>query len=152
MKYFIILFVLKMLNNHKKYYGLNNLHHLDKFYGNYNLNNYTFENRYKLTGVDERYITKYTFISYLNNETNKTYLEYNKTDKEDYELFILTNNQKKRYLLNTLNTLNTLYNKNINNLEKIKLFQESKMLNNIKKYNISEGGLFNDYNFDFDSD
>ena len=146
MKYFIILFVLKMLNNHKKYYGLSNLHHLDKFYGNYNLNNYTFENKYKLSGVDERHITKYTFISHINNETNKTYLEYNKTDKDEYDLFILTNNQKKRNLLDTLN------NKNINNLEKIKLLQENKMLNNIQKYNISEGGLFNDYNFYFDSD
>ena len=54
-KIFLFLFILKMVfqYNNKENYHLNNLNDLDRFYGFYNLNNYTSRSKFNV-GNDER--------------------------------------------------------------------------------------------------
>lgn len=138
-KLFLFLFVLKIFFNNKysnninKYLinknNLNNLNDLDKFYGSYNLNNYTYRSKYNV-GNDERFLND----SILNIQN-----EY------DNELFQLINYDMKKNLLDKLTS------NEISNLQKYELIKINNMFFSIKKINISEGGLFNDYNFlDFD--
>ena len=135
-KIFLFLFILKMVfqYNKKENYHLNNLNDLDRFYGFYNLNNYTSRSKFNV-GNDERLINDET-INSINSVNN----EY------DYELFkIIKYNRKKKLL-------DRLINNELSNLQKYELIMDNDILSmkNKKKINISEGGLFDNYNFDFD--
>ena len=135
-KIFLFLFILKMVfqYNKKENYHLNNLNDLDRFYGFYNLNNYTSRSKFNI-GNDERLINDET-INSINSVNN----EY------DYELFkIIKYNRKKKLL-------DRLIGNELSNLQKYELIMDNDILSmiNKKKINISEGGLFDNYNFDFD--
>ena len=135
-KIFLFLFILKMVfqYNKKENYHLNNLNDLDRFYGFYNLNNYTSRSKFNV-GNDERFLNN-TTINSNNTITN----EYN------YELFkIIKYNIKKKLL-------DRLIGNELSNLQKYELIMDNDILSmiNKKKINISEGGLFDNYNFDFD--
>ena len=72
--------------NKKENYHLNNLNDLDRFYGFYNLNNYTSRSKFNV-GNDERLLNDET-INSINSVNN----EY------DYELLkIIKYNRKKNY-------------------------------------------------------
>ena len=135
-KIFLFLFILKMVfqYNKKENYHLNNLNDLDRFYGFYNLNNYTSRSKFNV-GNDERLLNDET-INSINSVNN----EY------DYELFkIIKYNRKKKLL-------DRLIGNELSNLQKYELIMDNDILSmkNKKKINISEGGLFDNYNFDFD--
>ena len=135
-KIFLFLFILKMVfqYNKKENYHLNNLNDLDRFYGFYNLNNYTSRSKFNV-GNDERL---------LNNETINSINSVN--NEYDYELFkIIKYNRKKKLL-------DRLIGNELSNLQKYELIMDNDILSmkNKKKINISEGGLFDNYNFDFD--
>ena len=135
-KIFLFLFILKMVfqYNKKENYHLNNLNDLDRFYGFYNLNNYTSRSKFNI-GNDERLINDET-INSINSVNN----EY------DYELLkIIKYNRKKKLL-------DRLIGNELSNLQKYELIMDNDILSmiNKKKINISEGGLFDNYNFDFD--
>ena len=141
-KIFLFLFILKVFfydNNYNKKYknhlnNLNNLNDLDRFYGFYNLNNYTSRSKFNV-GNDERLLNDET-INSINSVNN----EY------DYELFkIIKYNRKKKLL-------DRLIGNELSNLQKYELIMDNDILSmkNKKKINISEAGLFDNYNFDFD--
>ena len=135
-KIFLFLFILKMVfqYNKKENYHLNNLNDLDRFYGFYNLNNYTSRSKFNV-GNDERLLNDET-INSINSVNN----EY------DYELFkIIKYNRKKKLL-------DRLIGNELSNLQKYELIMDNDILSmiNKKKINISEAGLFDNYNFDFD--
>ena len=141
-KLFVFLFVLKVFfyhNNYNKKYkhhlnNLNNLNDLDRFYGFYNLNNYTSRSKFNV-GNDERLLNDET-INSINSVNN----EY------DYELLkIIKYNRKKKLL-------DRLIGNELSNLQKYELIIDNDILSmiNKKKINISEAGLFDNYNFDFD--
>ena len=120
--------------NKKENYHLNNLNDLDRFYGFYNLNNYTSRSKFNV-GNDERLLNDET-INSINSVNN----EY------DYELFkIIKYNRKKKLL-------DRLIGNELSNLQKYELIMDNDILSmkNKKKINISEAGLFDNYNFDFD--
>lgn len=137
-KLFLFLFVLKIFFNNKysnninKYlmnkHHLNNLNDLDNFYGSYNLNNYTYRSKYNV-GNDERFLND--SILNINNEY-------------DNELFQIINYNMKKNLLDKLTS------SKISNLQKYELIKINNIFFSIKKINISEGGLYDNYNFDFD--
>ena len=137
-KLFLFLFVLKIFFHHNNYnkkyqhhlFNLNNLNDLDNFYGFYNLNNYTYTNKYNV-GNDERFL-------------NDSIL--NITNEYHNELFQIIKHNKKK------NLLDKLTNNEISNLQKYKLIMNNDILSitNKKKINISKGGLYDNYNFDFD--
>ena len=135
-KIFLFLFILKMVfqYNKKENYHLNNLNDLDRFYGFYNLNNYTSRSKFNV-GNDERLLNDET-INSINSVNN----EY------DYELLkIIKYNRKKKLL-------DRLIGNELSNLQKYELIMDNDILSmiNKKKINISEAGLFDNYNFDFD--
>jgi hypothetical protein len=135
-KIFLFLFILKMVfqYNNKENYHLNNLNDLDRFYGFYNLNNYTSRSKFNV-GNDERL---------LNNETINSINSVN--NEYDYELLkIIKYNRKKKLL-------DRLIGNELSNLQKYELIMDNDILSmiNKKKINISEAGLFDNYNFDFD--
>ena len=135
-KIFLFLFILKMVfqYNKKENYHLNNLNDLDRFYGFYNLNNYTSRSKFNV-GNDERLLNDET-INSINSVNN----EY------DYELLkIIKYNRKKKLL-------DRLIGNELSNLQKYELIIDNDILSmiNKKKINISEAGLFDNYNFDFD--
>ena len=135
-KIFLFLFILKMVfqYNKKENYHLNNLNDLDRFYGFYNLNNYTSRSKFNV-GNDERLLNDET-INSINSVNN----EY------DYELLkIIKYNRKKKLL-------DRLIGNELSNLQKYELIMDNDILSmkNKKKINIREAGLFDNYNFDFD--
>lgn len=143
-KLFVFLFVLKVFFYNKNYKinkryehhlnNLNNLNDLDRFYGFYNLNNYTSRSKFNI-GNDERLINDETI-----NSNNTITNEY------DYELFKIINYNIKK------NLLDRLISNDLSNLQKYELIINNDILSfkNKKKINISQGGLYDNYNFDFD--
>ena len=130
-------------NNENRKYHLTNLNNLNRFKNFYNVNNYSYVNHTRTythnTGNDERYFN-YNYLLYHNNVSFQEIYD-NKKEKEEYELFNLTNYRRKKKLLDTL------ISPNVATLQKYNLIYENTVFIGIKKINISEGGLFNDYYF-----